>query len=155
MEYYSGSKGKKFQHMLQHARNLRTLKLNKWKWKSLHWVWLFATTWTVYSPWNSPGQNTGEGSHCLFQGSSQPRDQTQVSCDCRRILYHLSHKGSPRILEWVDFAFSRGSSQPRNQTAVSWIAGKFFTNWAIRVTLNKPVTRRQKLFNSTYVRYLE
>jgi len=29
---------------------------------------------------------------------------------CRWILYHLSYKGSPRILEWVAYAFSRGSS---------------------------------------------
>ena len=53
------------------------------------------------------------------RGSSQPRDQTQVFCNCRWILYQLSYKRSPRILEWVDFAFSRGSSQPRNQTGVS------------------------------------
>ena len=32
-----------------------------------------------YSPWDSPGQNTGVGSLSLLQGSSQPRDQTQVS----------------------------------------------------------------------------
>ena len=32
-----------------------------------------------------------------------------------------------RILEWVDFPFSRGSCQPRNQTQVSLIAGRFFT----------------------------
>ena len=51
---------------------------------------------------------------------------------CRWILYQLSHKGSPRILEWVAYPFSSGSSQPRNWTRVSWIAGKFFTNWAIR-----------------------
>ena len=31
-------------------------------------------------PWNSPGQNTGVGSLSLLQGSSQPRDWTQVSC---------------------------------------------------------------------------
>ena len=37
-----------------------------------------------------------------------------------------------RILEWVAFCFSRGSSQPRDWTQVSWIAGGFFTNWAIR-----------------------
>ena len=37
-----------------------------------------------------------------------------------------------RILEWVAFPFSRGSSQPRIQTRVSYIAGGFFTNWAIR-----------------------
>ena len=30
-------------------------------------------------------------------GSSQPRDLTQV---CRQILYQLTYKGSPRILEW-------------------------------------------------------
>ena len=28
----------------------------------------------LYSPWNSPGQNTGVGSLFLLQGSSQPRD---------------------------------------------------------------------------------
>ena len=32
----------------------------------------------LYSPWNSPGQNTGVGSFSLLQGSSQPRDWTQV-----------------------------------------------------------------------------
>ena len=37
-----------------------------------------------------------------------------------------------RILEWVDFPFSRGSSQPRDQTQVSHIAGGFFTSWATR-----------------------
>ena len=29
---------------------------------------------------------------------------------CTWILYQLSHKGSPRILEWVSYPFSRGSS---------------------------------------------
>ena len=39
-----------------------------------------------------------------------------------------------RILEWVDFPFSRGSSQPRDQTQVSHTAGGFFTSWATRET---------------------
>ena len=51
---------------------------------------------------------------------------------CRQILYQLSHKGSPRILDWVAYPFSRGSSWLRNQTGVSYIAGGFFTNWAMR-----------------------
>ena len=34
----------------------------------------------LYSPWNSPGQNTGVGSCRLLQGIFQPRDHTQVSC---------------------------------------------------------------------------
>ena len=33
----------------------------------------------LYSPWNSPGQNTGVGSLSLLQGIFQPRDRTQVS----------------------------------------------------------------------------
>ena len=48
------------------------------------------------------------------------------------ILYQLSHQGSPRVLEWVAYHFSRGSFQPRNRTGVSCIAGGFFTSWATR-----------------------
>jgi len=33
----------------------------------------------LYSPWNSPGQNIRLGSHSFSRGSSQPRDQTQIS----------------------------------------------------------------------------
>ena len=55
---------------------------------------------------------------------------------CREILYQLSHKGSPKILKWVAYSFSIGYSWPRNQTGVSWIADRFFTNWAIREAQN-------------------
>ena len=51
---------------------------------------------------------------------------------CRRILYHLSHQGSPRILEWVTISFSRGSSLLRDWTQVFYIAGRFFSIWATR-----------------------
>ena len=54
---------------------------------------------------------------------------------CKQILYQLSHKRSPRILGWVVCIFSGGSSRPRNQTKVSCIAGRFFTNWAVREAL--------------------
>ena len=37
-----------------------------------------------------------------------------------------------RIPEWVAISFSRGSTQFRNWTLVSCIAGRFFTDWAIR-----------------------
>ena len=30
--------------------------------------------------WNSPGKNTGVGSHSLLQGYSWPRDRTWISC---------------------------------------------------------------------------
>ena len=50
----------------------------------------------------------------------------------RQILYQLSHKGSPRILEWVAYPFSMGSSWSRNRTKVSCIADRFCTSWATR-----------------------
>ena len=40
-----------------------------------------------------------------------------------------------RILEWVVISFSRGSSRCRDQTRVSCIAGRWFTNWAMREAL--------------------
>ena len=82
----------------------------------------------LYSPWNSPGQNTEVGSLSLFQGIFPTQGSNPGLLHCRWILYQLSHKGSPRILEWVACPFSRGSFQPRNRTGVSWIAGGFFTN---------------------------
>ena len=55
---------------------------------------------------------------------------------CRQSPYQLSHEGSPRILEWVAYPFSRGFVWSRNWTGVSCIAGGFFTNWAIREAQN-------------------
>ena len=86
----------------------------------------------LYSPWNSLGQNTQVGSLSLLQGIFSTQGLNPGLLHCGQILYQLSHKGSSRILEWVAYPFSRGSSQPRNRTRVSCIAGRFFTNWAIR-----------------------
>ena len=86
----------------------------------------------LYSPWNSPGQNTGVGSLSFLQGIYPTQGSNPGLPHCRQILYQLSHKGSPRILEWVAYPFSSRSYQPRNQTGVSCIAGRFFTNWALR-----------------------
>ena len=88
----------------------------------------------LYSTWNSPSQNTRVGSLSLLQGIF-PTQGLNLGLLCRQILYQLSHKGSPRILEWVAYPFSRGSSWPRNRTRVSCIAGRYFTNWAIREAL--------------------
>ena len=84
------------------------------------------------SPWNSLGQNTGVASLSLLQGIFPNQGSNPGLQHCRQILYQLSHKGSPKILEWVAYPFSSGSFQPRNRTGVSCIAGGFFTNWAIR-----------------------
>ena len=45
-----------------------------------------------------------------------------------------------RIQEWVAISFSRGYSWPRDQTRVSCIAGRFFTDWAMREAFNFTLT---------------
>ena len=86
----------------------------------------------LYSPWNSPGQNMGVGSLSLLQGIFPIHGLKPGLLHCRQFLYQLSHKGSPRILEWVADPFSSRSSLSRNRTRVSCTAGRFFPNWAVR-----------------------
>ena len=49
----------------------------------------------LYSPQNSPGQNTGVGSLSLLQGIFPTQGSNLGLLHCRRILDQLSHKGSP------------------------------------------------------------
>ena len=75
----------------------------------------------LYSPWNSPDQNTRVGSCSLLQGLNPGLP------NCRGILCQLSHQGSPRKLEWVAYPFCSRPFQSRDRTRVSCIAGGFFT----------------------------
>ena len=99
-------------------------------------------------PWNSSGQNTGVGSLSLLQGIFPTQGLNPGLLHCRWILYQLSHKGSPRILEWVAYPFSSRSSQPRNQTGVSCIAGRFFTSWALRKAILQMVILSSEVCSS-------
>ena len=73
-------------------------------------------------------QNTGVGSLSLLQGIFPTQGSYPGLPHCRWILYQQSHKGRPRILEWVADPFSSGSSRPKNRTGVSCIADGFFTS---------------------------
>ena len=77
---------------------------------------------------DSPGQNTGLGCHALLQGIFPTQGPNPGLPHCRQILYQLSHQGSPRVLEWAVYPFTRGSFQPRNQIKVSYAEGGFFTS---------------------------
>ena len=66
----------------------------------------------LYSPWHSLSQNAGVSSLSLLQGIFPTHRSNPGLPHCRWILYQLSHKGSPRILEWVADPFSSGSSHP-------------------------------------------
>jgi len=65
----------------------------------------------MYYPWNFLGQNTGVGSLSVLQGIFPTQELNSDLSHCRWILYQLSHKRSPRILEWVAYPFFRRSSR--------------------------------------------
>ena len=61
----------------------------------------------LYSPWNSPGKNTGIGSLSFLQGNFPTQGSNPGLPHCRRVLYQLSHKpkdtgvGSLSLLQWI------------------------------------------------------
>ena len=75
---------------------------------------------TPHSPWNSPGQNIGVGSHSLLQGIFPTQGSNPGLLHGRWILYQLSHKGGPTIQEWVAYPFSRESSQSFTIFSILW-----------------------------------
>ena len=81
---------------------------HQWKWKSLSCVQLFATPWTIQS------MELSRPEYCLsfLQGIFPTQGSNPGLLHCRWILYQLSQKGSPRILEWVAYPFSSGSYWP-------------------------------------------
>ena len=50
----------------------------------------------LYSPWNSPSQNTGVGSLSLLRGIFPTQGSNPGLPHCRQFLYQLSHTGSPK-----------------------------------------------------------
>ena len=82
----------------------------------------------LFSPWNSPGQNTGVGNPF----DSQPRVRTQVSCIAGRFFTISEPQGKPKNTQVGSLSLlqriflTQESNQPRNQTRFSCIAGGFF-----------------------------
>ena len=63
----------------------------------------------LYSPWDSPGQDTGMGSCSLLQGIFPTQGSNPGLPHCRRILYQLSHQGSPLLYykyNYIDYLYS-------------------------------------------------
>ena len=48
--------------------------------------------------WNSPGKNTGMGSHSLHRGIFPTQELNPGLLHCRQIPYHLNHQGSPEVM---------------------------------------------------------
>ena len=101
-------------------------------------------------------QNAGVVSCSLLQDIFPTQGSNPCLPHCRWILYQLSqHFGSPKILEWVAYPFSRGSSWPRNRTWVSCIAGRFFTSWATMEASSSVIVCLFFFFSSLNAYHLE
>ena len=62
---------------------------------------------------DSPAKNTGVDYHALLQEIFPTQGSNPGLPHLLWTLYHLSHKGSPRILEWAAYPFFRETSLPR------------------------------------------
>ena len=65
----------------------------------------------IHSPWDSPGQNIGVGSHSLLQGIFRTKGLNPGLLHCRRILYQLSHKGSLHLRNISNSILKRNNFQ--------------------------------------------
>ena len=61
----------------------------------------------LYSPWNSPSQNTGVGSHSLLQGILPIQESQPGLPYFMWILYHLSHQGSPFYIHTHKYVYTQ------------------------------------------------
>ena len=66
----------------------------------------------LYTPWSSPGQNTGVDSCSLLQGIFPTQGLNPDLLYCRQILYWLSHQGSPHLLISEQLWRIKGSESP-------------------------------------------
>ena len=97
---------------------LRVTALFYLEWSESHSV-VSDSLWPhgLYSPWNSPGQNTGVGSLWLLQGIFQTQEWNPGLPRCRQILYQLSHNTS-----WsIRAGRSKRHKEKRSPLAQSWL----------------------------------
>ena len=66
----------------------------------------------LYSPQNSPGQNTGMGILSLLQGIFPIQESNRGPLHYRRILYHLNHQGSQEYWSGYPIPSSADFSDP-------------------------------------------
>ena len=108
-QWFSSSSGMPAQQNWTHRRWWEIVKSQSY---SLSLVWLFVTPWTV--AWEATlsikfsRQGSGVGCHSFLQGIFLTQELNPGLLYWRQILYHLSHQGSLRILEWVAYIPSPG-----------------------------------------------
>ena len=77
------------------------------------------------------------------RGSSQTRDQTQVSRIAGGFFTTWATREAQEFWHGVAYPFSSRSSWPRNQNGVFCSANRFFTSWDIREVQNTEVKHKE------------
>ena len=72
----------------------------------------------LYSPWSSPGQNTGVGGPSLLQGIFPIQGLNWGLPHCTQTLYHLSHQGSNTNIKAKWLKESRGIDAGQGTTVL-------------------------------------
>ena len=97
----------------------------------------------LYSPWNSPGQNTGVGSFSLLQGIFPTQGSNPGLLGCRWILYQLSYQGSrlsPNLglsdFSWLEWGFGGSISQGEVPILLHYIRRYVIPMWLNSGDLN-------------------
>ena len=85
----------------------------------------------LYSPWNSPGQDTGVGSLSLLQGLFPTQGSNPGLPHCREILYQLSYQGSP---EKVKEAYNLITIKSKKDLKMSKILAIYVSQCQMSVT---------------------
>ena len=87
-------------------------------------------------PWNSPGQNTGVGNHSLFQGifPTQGLNPGLPALQADSLL--AEPPGKPKNTGVSSLSLLQRIFLTQESNRDPCIAGRFFTNWAIREAFN-------------------
>ena len=86
----------------------------------------------LYSQWNSPGQNTGVGSCFFLQGIFPTQGSNPGLTHWKRILYQLSHQGSPSLGD-AKMAFTKSDKSVNCTWLYSLIIQGKNGKWWIRI----------------------
>ena len=86
----------------------------------------------LYSPWDSPGQNTGVASLFLLRGIFPTQGLNLGLLHCRRILYQLSYQGKSRFIIFSVF----GSHNPHEYLSI--LKKKKSNSFLVKTKISRP-----------------
>ena len=86
---------------------------------------------------DSPGKNTGVGCHALLQGIFPIQGSNPGLLHCRKILYHLSHQGSPSCLQEMNFIY-----KDKNKLKVKWRRKRYHEKRDDKRVMSKQIKKK-------------